>query len=108
MLTLEEHIRLLKKGEYNASVIAAFRFLETTISDKFNAAKTVPPLNTLSLLNTNNAKDKRTLQKVKDYRKVRNSIVHTNMTVSKKTAIDITHSIDQLCQSIKTGDIIIL
>lgn len=104
----EDHFRLLKKGEYKASVIAAFRLLETTLSDKYNTTKTAPLLNTLSLLNTNNDKDKKLLQKVKEYRKVRNNIVHTNANISGKEATDIVRSIDELCKSINNGNIIIL
>ena len=104
----EEYFRLLDKGEYNASVIAAFRFLETTLSDKYNTFNTTPLLNTLSLLNTNNDKDKELLRKVKEYRKVRNNIVHTNANVSKEDATDIIKSIDELCKSIRNGNIIIL
>ncbi len=104
----EDHFRLLEKGEYDAAVIAAFRLLETTLSDMVDSKKSAPFLNALNLLNTNNERDKMLLQKVKEYRKVRNNIVHTNARISKGDATDIVTSIDELCKSIKTGNIIVL
>ena len=65
-------------------------------------------MSTLNLLNTNNEEDKMLLQKVKEYRKVRNNVVHTNVKISKKEATDIVTSVDELCKSIKNGNIIAL
>ena len=48
------------------------------------------------------------LQKVKEYREVRNNIAHTNARISKGAATNIVTSIDELCKSIKTGNIIVL
>ena len=104
----EDHFRLLEKGEYDAAVIAAFRLLETTLSDMVDTKKSAPFLSALNLLNTNNERDKMLLQKVKEYRKVRNNIVHANARISKGDATDIVTSIDELCKSIKTGNIIVL
>ena len=104
----EDHFRLLEKGEYDAAVIAAFRLLETTLSDMIDTKKSAPFLSALNLLDTNNERDEMLLQKVKEYRKVRNNIVHTNVRISKGDATDIVTSIDELCKSIKIGNIIVL
>lgn len=48
---------LFDKGEYNAAVIAAFRLLETTLSRKYDFAR-LSLMESLNLLNTNNAEDK--------------------------------------------------
>lgn len=106
---LEDHFRLLEKGEYSAAVIAVFRFLETTLSDKFGEEyKSAPLMNLLSLLNSNNSKDKQLISKAKEYRKTRNNVVHTNITLSKKEATNVVQCIDELCRLINEGNIVIL
>ena len=103
----KDYLRLFNKGEYNAAVIAAFRFLEITLSPKCDFAR-VSLMEALNLLNTNNAEDKEILNKVKDYRKIRNSIVHSNVNIEQKYAKDIISCIEKLCTSINSGNIIVL
>lgn len=105
---VEDYLRLLEKGEYNASVIIAFRTLETTLAEMADDSKEVPGLSKLNFLNTNSEKYKVLLQKVIEYRKVRNSIVHANVKISKEEATDIVKSIDELCKEIKNGNIFLL
>jgi predicted DNA binding CopG/RHH family protein len=102
----EDHLRLFEKGEYNASVIAAFRLLEKTLSETCNTPKTTSFFDTLNQLNADNENDEKLLQKVKDYRKIRNKIIHTNTTIPKKEARDIVMSVDKLCKLIKNKSII--
>lgn len=105
----EDHHRLLGKKEYTAATILAFRYLEDTITNKFNDyCKKGSPLSMLDILNTNNDKDSELLAKVKEYRKIRNNIVHTNINITKKEATDIVKSVDALIKSIVDGRIIIL
>ena len=100
-------MRLFNKGEYNAAVIAAFRFLEITLSSKYNLEKT-SLMESLNLLNTNNNEDKDILYKVKKYRRTRNNIVHNNVNIGKREAKDIISCIEKLCASINGGNIVIL
>lgn len=103
----KDYLRLFDKGEYNAAVIAVFRFLEITLSRKFKL-ENASLIGSLNLLNTNNAEDRKILSKVKGYRQIRNNIVHNNINVGKKQANDIISCIEKLCTSINNGDIIIL
>ena len=103
----KDYLRLFDKGEYNAAVIAVFRFLEITLSRKFKL-ENASLIGSLNLLNTNNAEDRKILSKVKLYRQIRNNIVHNNVNVGKKQANDIISCIEKLCTSINNGDIIIL
>ena len=103
----KDYLRLFNKGEYNAAVIAAFRFLEVTLSRKYGLEK-ASLIETLNLLNTNNAEDKKVLYKVKMYRKTRNNIVHNNVNIGKREANDIISYIEKLCISINSGNVIIL
>lgn len=102
-----DYWNLFEKGEYNAAVIAAFRFLEITLSKECDLGNT-SLMEALNLLNTNNDEDKEMLYKVKRYRKIRNDIVHNNKNVEKKEAEDIISCIEKLCESIKGGNIIVL
>lgn len=105
----EEHHRLLEKNEYSAAVISAFRLLEATLSNKYSYyTKSLSSLNLLNRLSSNNKKNSDLLIKIKEYRKVRNTIVHTNMNISKKEARNIIISIDELCEAINNGDMNIL
>lgn len=103
----KDYLRLFDKGEYNAAVIAAFRFLEITLSRKYDFVR-ISLMESLNLLNTNNAEDEEALYKVKKYRKIRNNIVHNNVNVGKREAKDIISCIEKLCASINSGNIIIL
>lgn len=103
----KHYLRLFDKGEYNAAVIAVFRFLEITLSRKFKL-ENASLIGSLNLLNTNNVEDREILSKVKGYRQIRNNIVHNNVNVGKKQANDIISCIEKLCTSINNGDIIIL
>ena len=98
---------MFDKGEYNAAVIAVFRFLEITLSKKFKL-ENASLIGSLNLLNTNNDEDSETLSKVRGYMLIRNNIVHNNVNVGKKQANDIISCIEKLCTSINNGDIIIL
>lgn len=102
-----DYWNLFEKGEYNAAVIAAFRFLEITLSKECDLGNT-SLMEALNLLNTNNDEDKEMLYKVKRYRKIRNDIVHNNKNVEKKEAEDIISCIEKLCESIKGRNIIVL
>lgn len=104
---VKDYLRLFDKGEYDAAVIAAFRFLETTLLKKYNFGK-ISLMGALDLLNTKNAEDKEVLYKVKTYKKVHNNIVHNNVNVGEKDAKDIILYIEKLCASINNGNIIIL
>lgn len=84
----KDYLRLFDKGEYNAAVIAAFRFLEITLSRKYDFVR-ISLMESLNLLNTNNAEDEEALYKVKKYRKIRNNIVHNNVNVGKRESKDI-------------------
>lgn len=106
--TQKDYLRLLEKAEYNASVIAAFRFLETTLSRKFDLPKPTSLGKSLSILNSNSIDDKEIIRKVRGYSKIRNSVVHTNENVSKKQATDIIFCIEKLCEAIQNGSIIML
>lgn len=103
----KDYLRLFNNGEYNAAVITAFRFLEETLSKKYNLERT-SQIETLNLLNTNNAEDKEILYRVKKYRKTRNNIVHNNINIGKREANDIISYIERLCASINNGNVIIL
>lgn len=103
----KDYLRLFDKGEYNAAVIAAFRFLEITLSRKYDFVR-ISLMESLNLLNTNNAEDEEALYKVKKYRKIRNNIVHNNVNVGKRESKDIISCIEKLCASINSGNIIIL
>ncbi|QUO20764.1 SIR2 family protein [Clostridiaceae bacterium Marseille-Q4143] len=103
----KDYVRLFNKGEYNAAVIAAYRFLEITMSKRFVFDET-SLMKSLNLLNTNNAEDKEALFKVKEYRKIRNSIVHENVMIGKKQAKDIISCVDRVCTSVNNGNIIVL
>lgn len=100
--------RLMVKKEYTAAVILAFRLLETTLSNKFKDYTSGPTLSVLDKLNTNNEYNRSLLFKIKEYRKVRNALVHTNTSISKKEANDIVKNIQELCNAINNGEIIIL
>lgn len=105
----DEHHRLLEKNEYAAAVISAFRLLETTLSNKYSDySKSSSSLNLLNVLNSNNKKNSELIFKVKGYRKVRNTIVHANINISKKEATDIIICIDELCKAINSDDMFIL
>lgn len=104
----EDPNRLISKKEYTAAVILAFRLLETTISNKFGDYKSGTSLNALKLLNTNNDRNRVLLDKVKEYKQVRNMLVHTNTSISKKEATDIVNSIHELCSAINNDEIIII
>lgn len=103
----KDYLRLFDKGEYNAAVIAAFRFLEITLSRKHDSAR-LSLMESLNLLNTNNAEDEEVLYKVKKYRKIRNNIVHNNVNIGEREAKDIISCIGKLCTSINSGNIIVL
>lgn len=103
----KDYLRLFDKGEYNAAVIAAFRFLEITLSRKYDFAR-LSLMESLNLLNTNNVEDEEVLYKVKKYRKIRNNIVHNNVNIGKREAKDIISCIEKLCTSINSGNIIVL
>ena len=92
--------RLLVKREYTAAAILVFRLLETTISNKFIECKMVRSLNAIDQSNTNDKADQAILDKVRSYKKVRNRLVHTNTSISKKEATDIVNSIEALCNAI--------
>ena len=85
----KDYLRLFDKGEYNAAVIAAFRFLEITLSRKYDFVR-ISLMESLNLLNTNNAEDEEALYKVKEViEKYANNIVHNNVNVGKREAKDI-------------------
>ena len=65
-------------------------------------------MESLNLLNTNNAEDEEVLYKVKKYRKIRNNIVHNNVNIGEREAKDIISCIGKLCTSINSGNIIVL
>lgn len=100
--------RLLSMKEYTAAVILSFRSLETTLENRFGAGKSVSTMNMVNLLNTNDPTQKKLLMDVKKYRNVRNSLVHTNASISRREATDIVNSVDELCKAINDGDIIML
>lgn len=104
----EDYFRLLEMGEYNAAVIAAFRFLETTLREHFHQNNNPAVMGYLNLLNTYNEKDKNNLKKVKAYVAIRNEIVHTNQKVNKKQAEEIIADVVELCAAIKDGRVIML
>ena len=101
--------RLLETKEYTAAVILAFRQLESTLSIKYSdTSKPSSPFGILNILNSNSDKNKKLLLKVKEYRQVRNNVVHANATVNKKEATDIVNSIEELCKVIDNGEVIVL
>lgn len=104
----EEYFRLLQKGEYNAAVISVFRYLEITIEKKFGAGNLRSSLSLLGLLNTNTKEDKENLQRAKEYLNVRNQVVHTEIKIKEKKAVEIVNCITSLCEAINNGRIIIL
>ena len=80
--TQKDYLRLLEKAEYNASVIAAFRFLETTLSNNFDLPKPSSLWRSLGRLNSNSTDDKENLCKVKGYLGIRNNVIHTNTNIN--------------------------
>ena len=83
MMYEKDYLRLIKKGEYDAAVIAAFRHLEIFLSKKFGLARS-SLIEYLGLLNTSDEQDRVVLRKVKNYRQIRNMIVHDDVKVGKK------------------------
>lgn len=104
----EDYFRLLEMGEYDAAVIAVFRFLETTLREKDHLKNNIAVMGYLNLLNTNNEKDRSNLKNVKSYVAIRNEIIHTNEKVNKKQAEKIIADVVELCAAIKEGRVIIL
>ena len=88
-------------------LLRQFRFLEITLSRKYDFVRT-SLMESLNLLNTNNAEDEEALYKVKKYRKIRNNIVHNNVNVGKREAKILFPALKKLCASINSGNIIIL
>ena len=103
----KDYWRLFDKGEYNASIIAAFRFLEITLSNIHGLEKN-SMMESLNLLKMNNAEDQEILYKVKKYRKLRNNVVHNNVNIGKREAKDVIACIEKLCTSIDSGNMTII
>ncbi len=105
----EEHLRLLEKGEYNAAIISVFRYLETTLRNKFDINKKhYSILTALRLLNTYTNEDRENIQKTREFISIRNRIVHSDVKVAKKQAEEIVSCIESVCKSINEGKIIML
>ena len=71
-----------------------------------SAFKVVPVPNVFNSLYTENEKFKELISKTKQYRQIRNHIVHGSMNISKEEATDIVKNVDEVCKAIKNGDII--
>ena len=98
---------MFEKGEYNASIIAAFRFLEITLSNIHGLEKK-SMMESLNLLKMNNAEDQEVLYKVKKYRRLRNNVVHNNVNIRKREAKDVISCIEKLCTFIDSGNMTII
>ena len=58
-------------------------------------------------LKSNNSQAKRKLSLLKEYRYIRNLVVHTPKTVDKEKAEDIIDYVEDICHLIEEGDITI-
>ena len=101
---VQNYHRLLEKEEYEAAVIMAFRYLETLLTD-VSSPKPVPFSMSLSSLYTEREEFKTVLSETKQYRQIRNRIVHGSVNLSKEDAIKIIKNIDEVCKGIKSGDV---
>lgn len=101
---IQNYHRLLEKEEYEAAVIMAFRYLETLLTD-VSSPKPVPFSMILSSLYTENEEFKTVISETKQYRQIRNRIVHGSVNLSKEEAINIIKNIDEVCKGIKSGDV---
>lgn len=104
---IQDYYRLFDKEEYGAAIIMAFRYLETLIRDNMSSREAIP-LNLLSSLHSDNKEISALLEKTKLYKQIRNKIVHGSVNISKKEAKDIIENIDEVCNEIKEGNIIII
>lgn len=104
---IQDYYRLFDKEEYGAAIIMAFRYLETLIRDNMSSREAIP-LNLLSSLHSDNIEISALLEKTKLYKQIRNKIVHGSVNISKKEAKDIIENIDEVCNEIKEGNIIII
>lgn len=103
----DDFTRLFEKSEFNAAAIAAFRFLETTISKKYKFPRPATLRKQLYAMSTSDADVDIALGRVKDYIPTRNMIVHTDKSISKDEAEKIISCIKQLCDAINNDKIII-
>lgn len=104
---IQDYYILFDKEEYGAAIIMAFRYLETLIRDNMSSREAIP-LNLLSSLHSDNKEISALLEKTKLYKQIRNKIVHESVNISKKEAKDIIENIDEVCNEIKEGNIIII
>lgn len=102
----QDYRRLLEKGEYDAAVIMAYRYLETIISMN-TTSRMISYNNIFSVLNTEKEAMKKVISKVKQARQIRNKIVHENVNIYKKEATEIVNNIDKLCNAIVNRDVVI-
>lgn len=103
---IQDYYRLFDKEEYGAAIIMAFRYLETLIRNNMSTREAIP-MNLLSSLHSDNKEVSALLEKTKLYKQIRNKIVHGSVNISKKEAKDIIENIDEVCNEIKEGNIII-
>lgn len=99
-----DYRRLLDKGECTAAVIMVFRHLENRISNMNINLQNEP---SIYQLKPNNTKAKKKLSLMKEYRYIRNLVVHTPKTVDKEKAEDIINYVEDICHLIEEGDITI-
>lgn len=100
-----DYFRLFEKAEYDAAVIAAFRFLEIELSERFKYNGFNSLIIILEKLCAKNFENVDILNKVKSYVKIRNNIIHTNATINKKQAKEIITDINTLSRLIKNDNI---
>jgi hypothetical protein len=106
--------RLLRKNEYDAAVISAFRFLESSLHEYSNifskgSIRSIPIglSQMLRQLKESNL-PLELVEKTIDDMRIRNQIVHgTVMSINKKTASDIVKNINSLVKFIKTEGVVI-
>lgn len=106
--------RLLRKNEYDAAVISAFRLLETSLRE-YNSmfakgsARTMPvPLSQILRQLRESNLPQNLINKAIVYLRIRNQIVHeTTMGANKKIATDIVNTINGLVEAIKQEGIVL-
>lgn len=102
----QEYNRLLKKGEYKAAIISAFRYLEVTLVKNAKRHKSLFML--VNSLDSTNPVDRDNIAQLRYFLRIRNSIVHTeSIEVDKKDADKIIKIVEKTCQAFNEGRVVL-
>lgn len=106
--------RLLRKNEYDAAVISAFRLLEISLREYSNlfaygSTRTMPiPLSQMLRYLKESNIPQNMVTRIINYLPIRNQIVHeTTMGINKKMATDIVKTINSMIETIKQEGIVV-